>query len=336
MERKIVGFSRDDAGEWIAELECGHRQHVRHNPPWQLREWVVSEDGRNSRLGTVTQCRLCDPAPPTPPMDADGAGPDGRAGRGVSTSAFYDELASWYDLIFADWEASMSRQGAVLAQAIRDASAARGEPLRVLDAAAGIGTQALPLAALGFDVTARDVSPAAIARLRREAGARGVHIDASVADMRTLRTTLDGRFDAVIACDNAIPHLPTETEIAAALRGFFDLLVDGGVLLLSVRDYEQVDRSPTSFHPYGEKTRDGRRFRLGQHWAWLDPLHYRTTFVIEEHDGTAWKDVLRIATEYHAISIGRLLDLMRESGFESCTSSELPYFQPLLVGRRPG
>jgi hypothetical protein len=31
--RKIVGFHRDDLGDWVADLECGHAQHLRHNPP---------------------------------------------------------------------------------------------------------------------------------------------------------------------------------------------------------------------------------------------------------------------------------------------------------------
>jgi hypothetical protein len=63
MERMIVGFRRDEAGDWIANLECGHSQHVRHDPPWQVREWTVSEEGRNSRIGTLLHCRLCDSHP---------------------------------------------------------------------------------------------------------------------------------------------------------------------------------------------------------------------------------------------------------------------------------
>jgi len=32
--RKIVDFHLDENLDWVAELECGHQQHVRHNPPW--------------------------------------------------------------------------------------------------------------------------------------------------------------------------------------------------------------------------------------------------------------------------------------------------------------
>ena len=45
-ERLIVGFHQDQEGDWVAELDCGHNQHVRHNPPWQERAWVLSSEGR--------------------------------------------------------------------------------------------------------------------------------------------------------------------------------------------------------------------------------------------------------------------------------------------------
>jgi hypothetical protein len=49
--RRITGFRQDEHGDFIAVLECGHTQHVRHRPPWQIREWVTTEAGRNQKLG---------------------------------------------------------------------------------------------------------------------------------------------------------------------------------------------------------------------------------------------------------------------------------------------
>lgn len=57
--RRIVGFHLDDEGHWVAELECGHSQHVRHDPPWQHRPWTTTPEGRASRLGTTLGCVLC-------------------------------------------------------------------------------------------------------------------------------------------------------------------------------------------------------------------------------------------------------------------------------------
>ena len=63
MERAIVGYHQDAEGVWVAELACGHPQHVRHEPPWQNRAWVNSEQGRHEQLGTPLDCVYCDMAP---------------------------------------------------------------------------------------------------------------------------------------------------------------------------------------------------------------------------------------------------------------------------------
>lgn len=56
----MTGFHQDDVGDWVAELECGHNQHVRHQPPFQVREWVVDDDARRARVGAPLECPLCD------------------------------------------------------------------------------------------------------------------------------------------------------------------------------------------------------------------------------------------------------------------------------------
>ena len=58
--RAIVGFIVDDEGHWVAMLSCGHGQHVRHDPPWQVRPWVITEEGRQRALGMELDCVRCD------------------------------------------------------------------------------------------------------------------------------------------------------------------------------------------------------------------------------------------------------------------------------------
>jgi len=60
MKRKITGYDKDDDGHWRAILECGHLQHVRHDPPLVTRAWVLTEQGRESRLGLELDCKRCD------------------------------------------------------------------------------------------------------------------------------------------------------------------------------------------------------------------------------------------------------------------------------------
>ena len=60
LERAITGYHQDDVGDWVAELDCGHQQHVRHRPPMQWREWVLEPEGRAAHLGTPLACKWCD------------------------------------------------------------------------------------------------------------------------------------------------------------------------------------------------------------------------------------------------------------------------------------
>ena len=48
--QSIVGYHLDVENHWVAELNCGHFQHVRHEPPWMTRLWVLTEKGRTSML----------------------------------------------------------------------------------------------------------------------------------------------------------------------------------------------------------------------------------------------------------------------------------------------
>lgn len=57
--RVIDAFHQDEQGDWVAELSCFHNQHVRHCPPFLLRPWVQTAEGRAGRVGTPIECPLC-------------------------------------------------------------------------------------------------------------------------------------------------------------------------------------------------------------------------------------------------------------------------------------
>jgi hypothetical protein len=56
---KIVDYHLDERFDWIADLECGHQQHVRHDPPWINRHWVTTPQGRYEHIGFELQCSAC-------------------------------------------------------------------------------------------------------------------------------------------------------------------------------------------------------------------------------------------------------------------------------------
>jgi SAM-dependent methyltransferase len=253
----------------------------------------------------------------------------------VETRQFYDDLASYYHLIFENWDASMTRQGDALATLIR-AELGESQPAaaRVLDVACGIGTQTLPLAALGFRLVARDLSPAAVARLQREANARRLVVDAAVADMRQVGASVSGTFDVVLAFDNSVAHLLNDDELLTAFQEFLAVLRPGGAFLCSVRDYDVVQRGEPATHVYGTREDRGQRFQLTQKWFWEDPMHYQATFTVDREtpNGPA-RDVCAVS-RFYAVSTRRLLELMGDAGFQNCRRIDETIYQPILTGRK--
>jgi len=100
---------------------------------------------------------------------------------------------------------------------------------RLLDVGCGPGTQAAALARRGFDVTATDVAPAAVAAARRCAEASGAAIRFAVDNV--LDSGLDGPFDVIV--DRGVFHCFERDEDRAAWhRTMKRLLAPDGVLLL--------------------------------------------------------------------------------------------------------
>ena len=55
----IIGFHQDEDQHWVAELSCGHTQHLRHQPPWQSRAWVLDPTQRIEKIGQPFACGWC-------------------------------------------------------------------------------------------------------------------------------------------------------------------------------------------------------------------------------------------------------------------------------------
>lgn len=58
-EQAIIGYHLDEVGDWVAQLACGHNQHVRHQPPWIVRKWVTTTQGREAMIGHLLVCKKC-------------------------------------------------------------------------------------------------------------------------------------------------------------------------------------------------------------------------------------------------------------------------------------
>lgn len=240
------------------------------------------------------------------------------------TRGFYDDLAATYDLMYADWDASMVRQAKALDWFL--------PPGKVLDCACGIGTQSLGLALRRREVVGTDLSPVAVARARREAAQRGARVSFAAADMRALPFG-DAAFEAVVCVDNSLPHLLNPEEMTAGLREMRRVLKPGGGLLISTRPY---DGSRPGSQPPLVKHAGNSRVVTFQLWHWHDDGERYDAEVFQSRpDGGTWTVHTRQMT-YWAITREQLTPLVVGAGFTDprwVEPGESGFFQPLLVAQ---
>jgi SAM-dependent methyltransferase len=247
------------------------------------------------------------------------------------TAAFYDQLAPYYHLLYSDWESSIAKQGDALAGLLLECGVVPGD--QVLDAACGIGTQTLGLVERGYRLTASDISPGAIERLKLELSHRALQATAQVDDLRTLSCTASESMAAVLACDNGIPHLLSDAELLSAFRSCYRCLRPGGVAVFSVRDYAAIERINPDVRPYGMRYEGGSRFLAVQVWEWHNDQYDVSIYLTSESpEGACETQVLR--SRYYAVTIERLLSLLAEAGFVGAERREDVLFQPILLARR--
>jgi ubiquinone/menaquinone biosynthesis C-methylase UbiE len=247
---------------------------------------------------------------------------------------FYDELAADYHLVYADWDAGMSRQGRALDAVIQ--AELGTDSASVLDCSCGIGTQAIALGLRGHRVTGTDISSSAVSRAVREAALRGVSLPAATADMRHLPFP-DGLFDVVVSADNALPHLLTAQDVCGALAEMRRVLRSGGLLLVSTRPYDEILRArPTSTPPQLAPSPHGRSITF-QLWDWhADGERYDLEhFQVIPGEGDDWRVRVR-RTTYWALTHRQLTGYATEAGFtepEWRSPESSGFFQPLLTAR---
>ena len=251
-----------------------------------------------------------------------------------SPAAFYDGLAGDYDAIYDDWWAGAQWHAGIVDAVLQ--SAGIGRDAALLDCACGIGTQALGLAHLGYHVTGTDISANAIARAEQEATDRALDVTLAVADMRSVHEVAPGPFDAVICCDNALPHLLTDEDLDAALQSIRRTLRAGGVFLASVRDYDQLRADRPTGIPSVVRDRPEGREIYGQAWEWLDGgeqirIHL---FFLRERAGAWTSDVH--TTAYRPVTRDGLHAAFARAGFVDVAwlaPAESGYYQPMVTAR---
>ncbi|WP_245536108.1 class I SAM-dependent methyltransferase [Terriglobus roseus] len=247
---------------------------------------------------------------------------------------FYDSLADAYHLIFEDWDAAIARQAGVLDALIKNKLGL--QQIRLHDCACGIGTQAVGLAALGYEVSGSDLSRTAIRRASSEAVKRGLAIQFEVSDMTGLAGYPSGCFDVLGAFDNALPHLSAD-QMTAAASSFSRVLCSNGLFIASIRDYDNLIQTRPEFQGPSFFGKPGSRRIVHQVWDWVTPGSYDLHLYISLQQDEGW-EVLHFASRYRCMLRAEVAAALRSAGFagvEWLMPSATGYYQPIVIARAP-
>ena len=248
------------------------------------------------------------------------------------TQTFYDNLATQYDKLFLDWQSTTHEQALILNKLFADSGF--NNTSRLLDCACGIGTQAIGLAALGYNVTASDISDGELAVAAERAEKNGVKLRFEHADFCTLSDTFSEQFDIVIAMDNALPHMLTYEALETAVKSIVGRIRPGGIFVASIRDYDRIlAEKPPYSAPYIHKTEKGQRVSF-QAWSWSGDNYRLTQYIIDDEDNL---QISKFDCEYRATRREELTKLLISDDCRNVVwkfPEETGFYQPIVIARK--
>lgn len=263
----------------------------------------------------------------------------------LSAVDFYTAVTDHLNRVDPAWDDGWREHLADEASRLR-AALGDGDGRSALDCSCGAGAQAIPLAQLGFRVTATDLTAAYLAAAVERARLIGVPVDFDVCDMRELGARFPGRFDVVLTC-MALDNITDDEGIQRALTGMHAALRPGGLLYVRLRDFDALLRDRPRYEFKAERALPHGRLLRVEDWQYEGDTHVVDAWVFLREDarwpgpdaeqGYRWQTTV---FRYRRRALGRaeLQRRLEAAGFADVAiqSAASHHWQPLeLLARRP-
>jgi SAM-dependent methyltransferase len=161
-------------------------------------------------------------------------------------------LADVYSWMYGGFDAQLARYSEFFAAR---GFAPRGSR-RAIDLGAGCGFQAIPLARLGFEVTAIVLDPKLLAEL--DAHRNGATVKTVCADLTQFRRHVPQSAELVVCMVDTLLHLDTQDAVTALAEDVFAALEPGGTFVVTFRDFTVETEEHERFIPV--RSDDGMLF----------------------------------------------------------------------------
>jgi len=242
----------------------------------------------------------------------------------------YEAFAPFYELIFQDWDGMIAEQAKTIDAIVKRSW---GGERSLLDLSCGLGTQALGLAQLGYEVTGIDITAGMVKRANSEGQKRGLPTRFLHGDMRNLRQYGLGRFRTIISCENSLPHLAGAEELRGVVRSVYDGLLPGGGCIFSLRDFARRSTPSSEVRVYGIVEHAGKRMIVFQARD-FHAEHCEVTWYFVEHAGHGQTETKLLNWREYPLTARDLANTLTNAGFRDVQVGN-DLFEVMVTGRKP-
>ena len=178
----------------------------------------------------------------------------------------------------------------------------------LLDCACGTGQHVIQFRNMGIDAKGSDASLSMVREARRNISEAGIETEVKVAEFRELGSTFNGQFDVVACLGNSLPHVQTDSGLVKSLEGMYEVLRNGGTLMVQQRNYDLLLKDQQRFIPISQKG-------SSQYFYVLDYQKGKIVFNIFEYDSRNKKVRACHKVPYFPLRKSKLERLLRHVGF---------------------
>lgn len=224
----------------------------------------------------------------------------------------YDSISWLYEVLYAGYNKEE------LGQAFIDEHEelfSRYRNARFHDASCGNGVQAVALKAHGYEISASDISEEMLRLTHAHAIDKKVELSTFKSAWSDIQQHVDHKFDIVLCVGNSISHTRNYSERFETLKRFYEILNEGGTLLLDTRNWDSLVDNGLSYKVLNKRNYGGKTYVPIYLWGRVqleEESLLRLVFI--EFDGERQAEYERTIT-YTPFSHDALLEMCRESGF---------------------
>lgn len=185
---------------------------------------------------------------------------------------FYEALSQVYDIVFPKNENTFH----FLSKGLKPKPS-------ILDIACGTGNYAIGFGKQGHDVDAIDLDYNMLEQARKKAMDVPIHFVEG--DMTKIKECFPGkRYDMIYCIGNSIVHLPNKQTIEELIKDTYDMLHEGGMLIIQIVNYDRIIKYKVDHLPTIENEKEGVRFiRKYAYHESEKRVDFNTELIIHNH-----------------------------------------------------